>query len=509
MPALILLTLGLLAYPGKIKAQENLFNYSINEVSFSVNVNSNLSTNNEIDIDNSGTGLTILTWPLPPNAGGIKVFVDNQEQKYNLISQTNAQFLVFNAGSQNHITYNYAIPPEQKGENWEIFIPIIREPHIYIPDFKFKLTLPEGGQMNQAKIYLVHNLEPGIVSENNQNNIYSAQLKIEPSSIVSFQGETNYQFKISIWGELINIINRNFLILSLAMAIAIILSLVIFLYFYLFGFNSRDIGTPPDSFLEKSYIYFKKITPEAIAATILSWGEKGFINIIEKDDRSFVLGKVKLAPPLPPIEQKLWDYLFQKGNLSLNLTKISERAEETIIPKELIEIENQTIERLEQTGYLKNANRLGVLGINNLILIFSFIILVCLTIASWLANINWLILPGIIFSWAVIILGNNIPTFIALTGKGRQAKSQLSQWKEKLSEQITTNLTFETLSRNLSFMVFFSLEEKIAHASRSLPTGNYTFYVAVNPSELPANIIKNVLDFVFTISRNLNNLQKL
>ena len=513
LPILILLTIILLIIPGKIKAQENLFNYSINAVSFSVKVNTDLSTQNEVHIDNTNTGLTILSWPIPQDSRNIKIFVDNQEEKYNLVSKSDTQFLIFNAGNDNLITYDYAIGPEQNKNNWELFIPIIREPHIYIPSFKFNLTLPKGATFNQigdkTKIYLVHNLEPGVISENAQANIYSAELKIEPTTIASFQGETAYQFQISTTNQLINIINHNFLVISLTMALAIILSVVIFLYFYLFSYDPSRKADPPESFLEKGYLYFKKINPETIAATILSWGEKGLITIIEKDDGIFVLGKTESEPKLPAIEKNLWNYIFQKGDLALNLNKIEEHAERTIVFEELIDLEQTAVQKLEQDGYIKNTNKLARMGLSNLLLILSLLIMTASAIASWLTNINWLVLPAIVFNLSIIVLGEQVPVFIIMTGKGRSAISQLKVWEKKLEEQLTKNLTFNTLIHNLPFMVFFSLEEKVAQFSQSLPIGNYQFYVPDNPSQLPADAIKNILNFIFIISRNLNRLKEL
>lgn len=492
----------------QVRAQETFFNYSIDKIVVNVNVRNDLSTQNEIIIEQT-SGLTDLSWPLPENATKIKTYADGFEQKYDLISRGKNTFIIFNAGINNHIIYEHRIPPEQKNNIWEIFLPILSEPRLYLPDFKFNLSLPQGAKFIEAKIYAIHSFENSIISEKIDNNRFESQLKIEPTSIISFQGKSDYHFRVSFFNQVVNFINQHFLILSLGLIFFIIIITSIFIYAYVVGFGTGPKLTPPTTFLEKSYIYFKKIIPESIAATILDWAEKGLVNIIEKEDGSFILGKVITNPNLPAIEQHLWSYLFEHGNLKINLNKIEEQAEETIIPKEILDLENLTIEKLKTEGFIRDNQILDKFGLNNLLLILAFIILITLTIAAWLININWLILPGIAFIFAVITIGNYIPTVINLTRRGVNAREQLQEWKKKLSAQITTNLSSDTLNHNLAFMVFFSLEEKISAFSQTLPISNYPFLISYNPNELPSEKIKKILKFVFWLSKNLNRLKQL
>jgi hypothetical protein len=506
----IILTLFL--YPSELKAQEQSdFNYSIDTISLSVKVQNDLTTQNEVDINNNQTnGISTISWTLPTDASQIKVIVDNQTQKYDLVAGVDNQFIVFTSGNNNQITYDSSIPPEQKGNLWDIFLPITNSPHIYVNNFQFTLTLPEGASFVQPTMYLVHNFETNdILSQNTNANQFTSQLKIEPNSIASFDGQTTFNFQLSIAKRLVNFVNKNFLVFALSVAFLILAGTVLFLYSYLIGFGKKLKVAPPASFLEKSYLTYKKITSESIAATIMDWGIKGFINLVEKENGTFILGKTVTVPKLDIIEQKLWDYLFAKGNLSLNLKELEKNAENAIIPKEILDLENLIIQKLDQDGFITSIKSLGFLGLNNLILILSLIALIALAITSWLANESWIILPAIVFNLAIIAIGENIPLMITLTAKGKQARGQLQEWKQKLSEQITQNLTFETLIHNLAFLVFFSLEEKIEQFSQSLPVGNYDFFTSYNPNELPVNKIKKILTAVFTISRNLNKLKEL
>lgn len=505
---IILILFVFLFLAGPARAQETFFNYSIDKITVNVNVQKNLSTKNEIIIEQTSR-IPTLSWPIPGDASQIKTYADETEKDYNLVSRGENQFLIFDAGVKNRITYNYVIPPEQKNNTWEIFLPILREPHLYLPNFQFNLILPEKGQFVEAKIYAVHSFENSIISEKINGNLFQAQLKIEPTSIISFQGKTDYPFQISALNKIINFINRNFLVLSLSIVFSIIIITSIFLYAYTVGFGKKEKTTPPKTFLEKSYIYFKSITTESIAATILDWGQKGLINIVEKNSGNFVLGKVVTDPNLSIIEKNLWNYLFKQGNLKVNFDKIEEHAEDTIIPKEILELENLTINKLKAENFIKDNQILGKIGLNNLILIMAFIILTTLTIAAWIANISWLVLPGIAFVYAAIAIGNNIPTVINLTQKGKEAREQLQDWEKKLSDQIQTNLSSKTLNHNLAFMVFFSLEEKINEASQTLPINDYPFLISYNANELPKDKIKKILEFVFWISRNLNQLKQL
>ena len=500
--------LFILFFPIRAEGQSNSINYSIDEVSMNVNIAIDLSTQNEIIIK-SQPSISTISWPIAKGASKIKVFADGKEQKYDLIKRGDYKIIIFNSGRLNQINFSSFLPPEKDGNDWEIFIPIIREIKIYIPDFNFTLSLPEGAKFSKNKIFLVHSLDKDSISQTVQANTFRAKMVIEPTSIVSFEGKTNYDFKASVFNDLINIINRNFLLFSLILTSAIIIVAFILVYFYLVGFKTKEKIIPPSGFLEKSYIYSKKITKESIAAVIFSWAQKNWVNIVEKEDNIFVLAQIKKNPPLPQEELILWQYLFKKGDLSLNLNKLEEKAQDTIIPKELIQIENSVINNLQQQEFIKNIASFLTIGLNNVLLIFSFIILITLSIASWLINSNWLVLPAIAFVLVITYFGERFSTLVILTNKGKGARNELNNWKSKLEFQIKKNNDFTTFNHNLPFMIFFSQDELIDHFSKIEPVGTYPFFISEDTISLPAQNIKKIVNFLFFISQSLNKLKEL
>jgi len=475
-----------------------------------VKIQDNLQAQMEINLDASQTSLPALSWPLPKDAYQIQIQDEGGKSiPYNVINQSQDKLIIFTA-SKAKISFKINLSPQKDHQLWTMFLNLAKEPRILAKETSLKILLPENAHLANYKLYLIHNLnEKSILSEMAKNNIYEARIVLEPYSILSWEGKTTYTFQIPWTNKFILFFDTFPAYSALIILVSGLLIATIFYFFYFHYFKkplNYEKADIPATFLENSFLMFKNLRPEAIAATLISWGLKGLINFVEKDQNKIIIGKNKDNPILHPLEKNLWDFLF-KNKIQIDLEKIQFEAESKIVAPEFTDLENSIISELRNQHYLL-AISLGRLDFKSTILLLFIFSLIALGTSSWIINLPWLILPPLILNIIIIFLGERLPEIIFLTNKGKISHLSLEHIKEEISSR-TTNLTLDKILKELPLAVFFREEEILLKASTTCPPKPLEFFESYDPLELTENKLEKIIKSNLILAKYINHLGKL
>ena len=478
----------------------------LNRVDFDVKIKKNLEAEISITLSEITSTLPALSWPIPKDAYQIKVKSNNELVEYNLIHSQEEQIINFFFTENPQISYIIKINPQKEKDYWQVFLNLVNEPRIQSYQASLKITLPEQAELFEPRLYLIHGGK--ILKEEKYNNIYGAQLSIEPFSTLSWETNTSFPFKVSfIQNTTLYIENHISQVVFLLLAIIVLAGGGFYaFYFFFLPYKFQAYKVLPKTFLENSFIFYKDLSVESIAATILDWAQKQLIVFVEKRSEEFSIGKNKQDPELNPLEKKLWDFVFQ-NQTQINLKKLDEEAETEVIPKELIDLKQTALTQLEQEYYISKS-KWGPFDLKTLLMILALACLIFFAIASWINNIPWLIIPAIALNLLIIFIGEKIPIIFFLSAKGKMAKQTLEKIKKKISSA-QKNLNFAELLRFLPSALFFNEEEQIIKLSEHCPAQPIPFMISYNPLDLPSENLRKTIKASLKLSKYLYSLSRL
>lgn len=487
----------LLFLPFESKGQniQSLFFPRIESVKFNVKIKQNLKAEIETEIKEYENDLIEISWPLPQDASSIKLKnKSGKEVPFSVLNREGTKFIIFKE-KESILSYRININPQKKEKNWLIFMELLKEPKLYSDNSSIKIYFPEGTKINNLKLYLIHGFsENPILKESTNNNVYEAQFIIEPYSILSFESEVSYQFRIPLSNSFILFIDAHPIAVTILFAVLLSILILFFWHFYssppLANLEHLEPILPP-SFLEKSFIFYKTITPEALAATLISWADKEYINFIEKNENEITIGKNKEKPPLPYFEEVLWDFLF-KDKVYIDLSQIEKETEEKLVIPEMIELENAILSSLQKKDYVYTT-KLSRLDIKSVLLFLLLLSLIFSTITAWLANLRWLIFPPILLNILIIIFGEKIPEITFLTTKGKICWKALTNIEDYLLRE-EFNIKPSLALKKLPWAVFFNKKEEILNLISNLPNFPIPYFESLSHLEFNKDKIRKIID---------------
>ncbi len=496
------LTVILSAKPSLVQALNFTEVFSIiDRASIEVKIKKNLEAEIDITLPSAPTNLPALSWPLPQGAYDLQAFNPEGNIKFNLVRHKNKTLVLLPNKPNISLSYKLRLVAQKNKQGWwEIFLPLIREPRIGVQTLNISVTLPQEALIQRSRLYLVHG---GSITEEHdkEKNFYSARVVLEPFSILSWEAQVEYNFQSSLSQKIITHLQSSVLLYVCFSLLIVGVALLIFWRKY-FHPQSRTSAYIPSSFLANSYLYYKRLTPHAIAATILQWAAKGFVTFVEKEESKIIIGKNTNNPTLSTPEQILWDFLFGNSN-KVQFSKIKNKAEQEIVPQELLSLKQATLEELQQKGYLRRA-KIGFLDTKTSVLILALLALISLSVAAWISNVSWLVLPAIVLNLALILIGEYIPQLIFLTSAGKGARKTLEEFKKKLRGD-----EWNLLIKQLPWFVFFGEEEEAVRLCQATAPRPLPFLVGLKSLELPHQKIEKIIQISLEVGQLITSVSRL
>jgi len=473
----------------------------INKVKIEVKIKDNFETETRVEIFEVPSNLPALSWSIPKDAFDVSVNTAQGKTKFNLIRQKDRLIVLFPNLPNLSLSYKTRLTSQKDKEKfWEIFVPLTKEPHTYISTLDLSIILPQQATIKKPRLYLIHG--GSIHSQKTTKNTYQAQASLEPYSSLSWEAKSDFDFHLPFTQTLVNTIQEH-LHLYTALLLIFLLGTAIFFWRHYF-YPSSSYGTSiPQSFLANSYLYYKRLTPEAIAATLADWAQKNLVIFIEKEGK-IIIGKNKSDPLLTYPEKILWDFLFANQN-RVNLEKIEKQAEKEIIPHSLLRLKEFLLLEMQNQGYLKQV-KIGFLDTRTILAILGLVSLVLFTISAWISNLAWLALPAIIANLVFVFLGERIPVLTFFTRLGKAGRHQLQKKQEEILKQ---QPSWQSLYKTLPWFIFFQEEKKLIELLKVAPPRNPPFLISLNTLELPYQKVEKVIKASLKLGEFINSVSRL